>query len=154
MPTTQLAGRSRKRLPAHRNATRWRQPPSHWLARTVEEFSCFFSAYLLHRGPHLQPPPRPAQAEAELRPLRVLADSWNCQMSQFPKSGELITSFPLLRNAFSSCGPIFLLNCLFFLLTCRSSSCSEDIHPSVLCQIWLFSLSTDLLKLRDKMHMS
>lgn len=62
--------------------------------------------------------------------------------------------FPLLWNRCSCISLTFLLNCLFFLLTCRSSSCSEDIHPSVLCQIWLFSLSTDLLKLRDKMHMS
>ena len=62
--------------------------------------------------------------------------------------------FPLLWNR-CSCIPLtFLLNCLFLLSTCRSSSCSEDIHPSVLCQIWLSSLSTDFLKLRDKMHRS
>ena len=88
---------------------------NHWDtdSRTLWRNSLAFSQPVFYiGGPNLQPPPCPAQAVGELRSLRVLADSWNCQMSQVPKSGER-RSFPLLRNAFSSRGPTFLLNCLF-----------------------------------------
>ena len=110
---TKLVDRSRKcLLYLH---TRTLLDDNHWDtdSRTLWRNSLAFSQPVFYiGGPDLQPPPCPAQAVGELWSLRVLADSWNCQMSQVPKSGER-TSFPLLRNAFSSRGPTFLLNCLF-----------------------------------------